>query len=271
MLERGRRRMYQVNLANDRKMLVLKDDTGISEELALKGYHEPLCTKFIESIVKPGMTIIEAGANIGYYAFIEAELVGPEGFVYAIEPVPRNIECLNANIKMFNHKNVKSFQVGLGFENTLVPMRLAVFSNSGTMMRPEKTSIHYENWFNGWYTEEIVVEQWRLDDFRKTNQIPIPDLIRMDVEGYEIEIISGAQDTLKKMPIGSYLFIELHPVVFENKLAAMYGLLENLYTHGFRPTWCEGEEGFPMELKEFAEYVCDDRHCPHVFFIKGEN
>jgi len=93
----------------------------------------------------------------------------------------------------------------------------------------------------------------------------------MDVEGYELDVISGAQATLTQMPKESNLFIELHPVVFENKLDAMYTILENLYSHGFRPRWCEGEENFPVQLKTFTKYVCrEGAHCPHVFFEKRQ-
>jgi FkbM family methyltransferase len=263
--------MIKAKLAGDREMLVLNDDEGISEELLLKGYHEPRCTSFMKRIVGYGTNILEIGANIGYYALIESELAGKEGMVYAIEPVPRNISCLLANIKEYDINNIKTYQVAIGFENTLKSMRLAKFSNSGTLMENDdkKVSQGYKDWFNGWYTEDIVVEQWNLDDFRDTNQIPIPELIRMDVEGYEIEVISGAQKTLHEMLIGSHLFIELHPVVFNDKLDAMYGLLENLYSHGFRPRWCEGEEEFPSQLKTFTKYICrEEAHCPHVFFEK---
>lgn len=261
--------MIKAKLAGDREMLVLRDDEGISEELLLKGFHEPRCTTFMRDIVlKPGMSVIEIGANIGYYALIEAEVVDK---VYAIEPVPANIECLKANIKKYNITNLFPFQFAIGAENGTKTMRIARFSNSGTLIRDddEEVSIHYKNWFNGWYAGDIIVEQLTLDHFCELNVTEAPDLIRMDVEGYEVEVIYGAQRILASMPVGSHLFIELHPVVFEDRVAIMYGLLENLYSHGFRPVWCEGESEFPKELQEFTDYACrEEAHCPHVFFEK---
>ena len=80
------------------KMYLDPSDIGLSKELLLSGTREELQTKIIKEMVKKGMVVLEIGANLGYYALIEASIIGKEGKIYAIEPVPRNFEILNKNI-----------------------------------------------------------------------------------------------------------------------------------------------------------------------------
>jgi len=253
-------------LKDGRKMLVLKEDEGISLELENTGTHEEESTEFLKTVIKPGMICYDIGANIGYYAFLELGLVGLDGFVYAFEPVPSSISCMKANIIMYNYTNIMPYEIALGFENKLVPMKLAKFSNSATMVDFSKASAWYNAWFIDWYTKDIIVEQWRLDDFRKLKNLPVPNLLRMDVEGYEVDVISGALLTLREMDIGSLLFIELHPPVFVNKEETVNDIVRCLERFGFTPIWADGQTNFNGD---FVKWACEEeRHCPHVFFIK---
>jgi len=254
--------MKEVVLKDGRKMLVLEDDEGISLELQTNGGHEEACSDFLKELLCVDDIVFDIGANIGYFVFLEADIVE---HVYAFEPVPRNIECLIANINEYKYENVTPFEVALGNENKIMPMRLAVFSNSGTLIDDKITSNWYKSWFSGWQTKTIKVEQVTLDFFVDLNELPTPDIIRMDVEGYEVEVIAGAQRTLSEMRKGGSLFIELHPPVFAKKLEVMNGLIDNLLSYGFKPVWSDGITEFD---DDFAAWACDDRHCPHTFFVK---
>ena len=79
---------------NNCKMKILSKDEGISSELIIYGVHEPLTTKLILSEVKPGMTILDIGSNIGYYAILESNLIGTTGKIYSIEPSPINFKII---------------------------------------------------------------------------------------------------------------------------------------------------------------------------------
>lgn len=261
--------MKKIILDSGTEMMVLQDDKGISKELEGTGTHEKLCTEFLSSIIKPGMIVYDIGANLGYYVLLETSLV-EDGFVYAFEPVPQNFQCLQANIELTQKKNCAALEVAFGNENSLEDMKLAVFSNSASLMKDDNSSEGYKEWFSGWYKESITVEQWRLDDFRKLYNIPVPDMIRMDVEGYEVEILSGAVDTLKEMSSGSILFVEFHPTVFKDKELTMDNLMLFLESLGFSSIWADGYEDFNGD---FASWACnfrdeDGRTCPHTFLVK---
>ena len=82
------------------KMQLHLDDGGISADLALDGIREPLSTKTVHEEVREGYTVVDIGANIGYYALMESGLAGKKGKVYAIEPSQNNFSNLVKNIKL---------------------------------------------------------------------------------------------------------------------------------------------------------------------------
>lgn len=68
------------------KMIVDTSDVGLSSHLLLDGYWEMWLTELLTEIVKPGMTVVDVGANLGYFTLLMADLVGPAGSVHAFEP-----------------------------------------------------------------------------------------------------------------------------------------------------------------------------------------
>jgi len=84
----------------DNLMILDLNDEGIGRELYFKGVHEKNSTRFYVNEIKPGMRILEIGANIGYYALIGAKAVGDAGRVYAFEPSPDNFNLLQKNVML---------------------------------------------------------------------------------------------------------------------------------------------------------------------------
>ena len=200
------------------KMYLDLKDKGISSDLALDGIREPESTKMIQKILRKGNIVVDIGANIGYYALMESRLVGKDGTIYAIEPSPTNIEFLNKNIKLNNCKNIDVYQIGMGSKEGLVKMYISPHSNLNSLIPLKNKKI----------IKVIDINTTRLDTFLEDKRYP--DLIRMDVEGYEYNIIKGMKNTLKvKKPLK--LFIELHPHVMK-KEQTVY-VLKTLVKYGF--------------------------------------
>lgn len=169
-------------------------DAGVSRDLFLEGVREPVATQIMKKILRPGMKVVDIGANIGYYALLEARLVGERGKVYAIEPFSQNINLLGRSIKANGYKNIETFRRAIGDYNGLTKLCVTdgwntCFIGDGDMLFP---------------TEEVEI--LTLDNFLKDKQQP--DLARMDVEGYEDKIIDGMHNTLEIDNL--WLFIELH-------------------------------------------------------------
>ena len=181
---------FLVNV-NDYKMFLHASDVdgidGISQHILFKGTYEPLTTELFNRLVKPGMTVIDIGANIGYFTLLAAKLVGKEGKVYAFEPESKNYELLIKNININKFDNV-------------VPIQKAITAKSGktelfiNRMEPGAHSIFKEN---GRCLPSIIVETVSLDEFCENKHI-LPDLIKIDVEGAEIGVLRGANKVITK-------------------------------------------------------------------------
>jgi FkbM family methyltransferase len=185
---------------NNCKMKILSKDEGISSELIIYGVHEPLTTELILSEIKPGMTILDIGSNIGYYAILESNLIGTTGKIYSIEPSPINFKLLEENLKLQKMNNFEIFNLAIGNKNEKLEFLISEKSNW--------SKIKQDSDIIGKNDTIITVPVKSLNLFCKENNLDKIDLIRMDVEGYEEKIIEGGKEILKK--IKPILMIEIH-------------------------------------------------------------
>lgn len=180
------------------KMFLNLGDKGLSADLYLRGKREDKATDEFQARLKKGMVIADIGANIGYYALMEALWVGPKGKVYAIEPVSENIELLNRNIAANGYQNIEVFEKAIGDKDTKKDLILSRQSNLSSFCG------HIDLDHSG---EKRSVELQTLDSFLQGKRKP--DFVRMDVEGYEFEIMLGMKKTIKEAG-HLQLFIEVH-------------------------------------------------------------
>jgi FkbM family methyltransferase len=192
-------------------------DRGVSRELAMMGIREELFTRTLQGMVREGDCVLGVGANIGYYALMAARLVGPRGKVYAIEPVPRNIKLLEDSIRLNSYDNIETFNMAMGQNDSVAMLYLSDHPNWSSFYRPRKVT--------GYIDIKII----SIDSFLKDKRLP--DVIRMDVEGYEYEILIGMSDLLKSgRPLR--LLIEFHPDIMGEQRAEFF--LTKLRENGFR-------------------------------------
>lgn len=225
-------------------------DWGISRELLYAGVREVRSTKFLQTFLSAGDVCLDVGANIGYYALQEARLVGERGRVFCIEPSRNNIKALEENVKRNGYKNMEVFRAAVGRENKKAQLHLSKSSNWHSFL---PTGLDFSG-------ESEEVDMITIDSFLAGR--PSPDFVRMDVEGYESEVIRGMKGLLAAgKPLK--LFIELHCQVLED---GGRELLEMLAASGFRiravfkenMTWLTRE---PRLFVRLHEYLFKTR-CP---------
>jgi len=198
------------------QMILDLNDRGISRELALYGYHEKNSTKFVKTIICPGMNILEVGANIGYYLMIEGKMAGPDAKIYAFEPSPYNIDCLKKNLTLNNYTNVSIYPYAAGeteFETNFYISRRSNLSSFAPMK---------DN------SQIVKVKVVKLDNFLADKRV---DFIRMDIEGYEREALLGLKETLRSEKAPKYFFIEIHSLALNKKGSSTKEFVE--YMSGF--------------------------------------
>jgi len=85
---------------------------------SLEGYE----SQVLKDHLKKGMTIIDIGANIGYYTLLMGQITGPDGIVYAFEPEPNNFRLLSKNILKNNIQNIHPFQKAVSDKNGFIKL-----------------------------------------------------------------------------------------------------------------------------------------------------
>ena len=178
---------------------VIPHDSGISKELLLFKKHEPLFTKIIEKQIKKGMTCIEIGANLGYYALLESKLVGKNGQVICFEPSPINFEYLKNNLSLNDAVNVKAYNYAVGDENKTINFLVTEKSNWCRVIEESYTS----------EGKIVKIPLITMDSFITKNSLELIDFVRMDVEGFEFKVYKGMKNLINLFKPD--LAIEFHP------------------------------------------------------------
>lgn len=136
-------------------------------------------------IVRPGMQVIEVGANIGAHTVELSRLVGSEGSIHAFEPQRLMFQCLCANLALNQCGNVFAYQVGVGDRKGEIYVPKVSYESSnnfgGLSLTSEKTD-----------GEKVALE--RIDDLH----LPGCDFLKIDVEGMECDVLEGARETIGK-------------------------------------------------------------------------
>jgi FkbM family methyltransferase len=154
----------------------------------LTGTYEPEVTRFFLTAIGEGQVVVDVGANIGYYTLIASKLVGPSGKVYAFEPDPVYYGFLRENIEANRCSNVEAVQ------------RAVTSGAEGEALFWPEPNASSGSLYNRPGSSPVVVRTISLDDFFARLGWPRVDLVKMDVEGSEIEAIKGMAQVSERNP-----------------------------------------------------------------------
>jgi FkbM family methyltransferase len=168
------------------KMFLSTRDLGLSCHLMLDGFWEMWLTLFFASILKPGMTVIDVGANMGYYTVLFGDMVGPGGRVEAIEPVPATAELLRKSVELNGLAPFTRVRQAAAAERG--GERVYVHVPAG---EPKNAHLVGEDWGGALPVETISIDALAQDMERL-------DLIKIDVEGSEEAVINGALEAFRR-------------------------------------------------------------------------
>ena len=183
----------------------------------------------LDKEIKSGYRIIDLGANLGYYPLIEYQKLNGSGKIYALEPSPSNFETLKKNI-IHNKADdlVETFQYAGGEKAGKEKFYLSTHSNVNTMI-PKEFSTGKDSLGVG--EEYIEVEVIELSSFIKdVGQI---DLIRMDIEGYEVEVFKGLRAAIKSGLFSGQIVFECHSPKYDDNKHSIREQLKMLFSNGY--------------------------------------
>jgi len=155
--------------------------------------HEAGEVKFLESIAKEGMHVIDIGANIGITTVTIARKIGRRGKLYSFEPSPEYFKILKDNVSSNGLENVKVYELAVTDQVGRAPFYQKELS-SGIVF--EEGAKRFE------------VSTTTIDRFLSEEKIGRIDLIHMDCEGSELLVLRGAEETLSKNKVK--IFCEIH-------------------------------------------------------------
>jgi FkbM family methyltransferase len=173
------------------------------------GTYESAKQDSLARFVRPGMKVLDIGANAGFYTLAFSRLVGETGHVWALEPFAGNVAYLLAHIRHNRLRNASVIQAAVGDRDGMTGFQVGDSDCTGHIHDVSPYKIPVVS-LDGLVTDGIL---------------PAPGLIKMDIEGAESAALEGARRLLAEKK--SVFFIALHGEVQKRKCMEM--LLSNSY------------------------------------------
>lgn len=152
------------------------------------GSYEPDQVKLFENFIKDGDVVFDIGANAGFYSILSAELAGKNGKIFSFEPLPQNYENLRRHIEINGYENIKAFDVAVSDKEGFSFFSEGDYAATGYLSDGGK----------------IKVKTMSIGNWIEDKKLPIPNILKIDVEGAESLVLKGAFPVIK----------EFHPLIF---------------------------------------------------------
>ena len=151
---------------------------------AYKRYSDRDKIRLITQHVKPGMMVLDIGANIGFYSILLSRLVGKDGVVYAFEPDEDNYKFLVRTV--INQPNVKTVKAACGEK-----------SGSAFLYKSNKMNVDHHMYKGKESRESVEVKMVSVDEYLSQTD-ENAGFIKIDVQGYDCHVLKGLQKTIAR-------------------------------------------------------------------------
>lgn len=190
----GNRALTQ--LSNGLPFFVNTNDGGITPWIILGGTWENFVDDILCSLVKPGMTVLDLGANLGYYTIKAGNLVGPTGKVFAFEPNPELLPFLRQNVDINGfYERIKAFDVAASASYGELQLEFLESNMGGGNVSGNLPDVVGKRCYK--------IKTAPADDLLPPNTVL--DVIKIDVEGHEPLALHGLRQTLTRSPNASII------------------------------------------------------------------
>jgi FkbM family methyltransferase len=232
----------------DRAGIVWKLDSAqyVDGEILAHGVFEPESTQWVRKFLKPGMTVIDVGANFGYYTIQFSRLVGPTGEVHAFEPTTRFRIRLMEHVESNHCANVTVVPSGLS--DTCQRARIALGGDSATLHWPDDRKVPVGS-------EDITLIT--LDQYAGESSLNRLDFIKVDIDGHEPQFLAGAGKTLLRFR--PMMLMEFMQLALMRSGAGVQSLAGSLKRMGYQLHSERTGRPFPTE----TDFLVEAMNCSH--------
>lgn len=182
-------------------MFVRTSDRDVGAIIDRDRVYESHVTSALDQCLTPGMTFVDVGANIGYFAAFAACRVGSSGRVIALEPLDKNLQLIYATIWKNHFDWVEVFPYAAGASTHFVSMSTGPRTSNAEIVRSDATSDR----------PDVFAPVRKLDDLLAN--LDRADIVKFDIEGYEPYAWRGFQRGLQRL--SPLIFTEFHPYCLE--------------------------------------------------------
>ena len=197
------------------------------------GQYEEETTQLFERLVRPGMTIFDIGAHVGYYSLLAAKLAGPTGRVHSFEPDPDNYSLLTKNVEENAYTTITAINQGAAADSGVRELFISGLDNGRHSIYrqdlPQKGS--------------VPISTTTVDEYWISQGSPTVDLVKMDVEGAELDVFKGMEALLDGCR-DIKLIVELNPALLKSAQVEPAELLNLIRSKGF--SLCPVQPGTEM-------------------------
>jgi FkbM family methyltransferase len=194
--------------------------------------YETGTTRLLEQAIQPGMVVIDIGAHVGYFSLLAARRVGPQGKVYSFEPDPTNYRLLRENIDANGYLNITATQKAVS----------KALGSARLMLSSQDNGTHSLYGQDGGDAGIVIVDLVSLDGFLEDEGWPKVDLIKMDIEGAEMDALEGMSRLLQESH-GLKLVVEFNPALLRDASVDPLEFLAKPVELGFKVSVIDGQEG----------------------------
>jgi len=208
------------------KLYVDTRDISLTPHLVTDGVWEPAVTRILEAYIKPGMRIVEVGANVGFHTLHLADLAGPAGRVMCFEANPRLAQLLASSVEVNGFRDRVTIR-GVAAADREGQAEFKIFGKhlgSSSFVVADGTAEDYHDTIT-----RVPVTLTTLD--KECADWPSIDFLKIDAEGAEPMVLAGALDILSRSKRITML-LEFGPAFFPSPAGAE-AFLDGFVAEGF--------------------------------------